>query len=116
MNLDELKIGDVKRIASAFTSNGETATPTAHDGFKIVVLDRGFVYVGDVTVDRDWCVIRDARNLRIWGTDEGKPGLGYLAANGPTAKTKADSVGTVRAPLRAVITLIDTEASKWNAR
>lgn len=89
---------------------------SGHDGFKIVVLDRGFVYVGNVTIDGDWCVIADAKNLRIWGTDSSKPGLGYLAANGPTAKTQADSVGTVRAPMRAVISLIDTEASKWNSR
>jgi hypothetical protein len=80
-------------------------------GTAIVVLDRGFVYVGEVTVDGDWCNIENAKNLRYWGTTEG---LGELARNGPTEKTKIDSVGTVRAPMRAVISLIDTEPAKWN--
>jgi len=81
------------------------------EGFCIVVLDRGFVYVGDATHDGQWCVIRNAKNIRIWGTEKG---LGELAGNGPTEKTKIDDVGTVRAPASAVIHLIDTEASKWS--
>jgi hypothetical protein len=79
-------------------------------GFAIVVLDRGFVYVGNVGIADDWCVISEARNIRYWGT---KNGLGELALNGPTRETKLDSVGTVRAPMRAVISVIDTRGSKW---
>ena len=80
-------------------------------GFGVVILDRGFVYVGRITVEEEWCVITEASNVRYWGTTRG---LGELAENGPTEKTKLDSVGTVRAPLRAVISIIDTEESKWN--
>ena len=79
-------------------------------GFGIVVVDRGFVYVGDVEHDGDWCVITNARNIRYWGTERG---LGQLALEGPTSKTKLDPASTVRVPSRAVITIIDTEASKW---
>ena len=68
-------------------------------GFAIVVLDRGFVYVGKTEVDDSWCVITEARNIRQWGTTQG---LGELALNGPQPKTVLDAVGTVRAPLRAV--------------
>ena len=81
-------------------------------GYAIVVLDRGFVYVGDCEVDDNWCVITNARNVRAWGTDRG---LGQLAQDGPTEKTKLDVVGTVRVPRRALIHLIDTEASKWTS-
>lgn len=79
-------------------------------GTAIVVLDRGFVYVGKVTVDGDWCCIENAKNIRIWGT---KNGLGELV-NGPTKDTKLDAVGNVRAPLRAVISIIDAKDDKWN--
>ena len=79
-------------------------------GIAIVVLDRGFVYVGRVTVDGDWCLIADAKNIRFWGTTKG---LGELV-NGPTAATKLDAVGNVRAPLRAVISIIDASADAWN--
>lgn len=82
-------------------------------GFGIVVLDRGFVYVGSVCIDGDWCVISDARNIRYWGTERG---LGQLALEGPTSKTKLDVVGTVRAPMRAVISVIDSEEKKWTSK
>ena len=78
--------------------------------FSIVVLDRGFVYVGNVEHDGEWCVITNAKNIRVWGTTKG---LGELALNGPLKSTKLDTVGTVRAPAKAVISLIDTEESKW---
>ena len=79
-------------------------------GFSIVVLDRGFVYVGNVIHDGEWCVISNARNIRYWGT---KAGLGELASKGPQEKTILDAVGVVRAPARAVISLIDTEEKLW---
>lgn len=80
-------------------------------GFAVVVLDRGFVYVGNVEVDADWCVISNAKNIRKWGTTEG---LGELVLGGPTSNTVLDDIGTVRAPMRAVISISDSEASKWD--
>lgn len=68
-------------------------------GQHIVVLDRGFVYVGDVTIQGDFCIIENAKNIRYWGT---KNGLGELT-KGPLEETKLDKIGTVKAPMRAVI-------------
>lgn len=85
-------------------------TKTVMKGFGIAVLDRGFVYVGDLEHDGDWLTISNACNVRYWGTERG---LGQLALKGPTDKTKLDAVGTVRVPARAVISLIDTEAAQW---
>ena len=79
---------------------------------KIVVLDRGFVYVGAVKMDGDFVVITGAKNIRVWGTSKG---LGELV-NGPLSGTKLDQVGTVRAPLRALISMIDVEQSKWTCK
>ena len=87
-------------------------TKNVMSGYAVVVLDRGFVYVGDVCHDGEWCVIRNAKNIRVWGTTEG---LGQLTLKGPTPTTKLDSVGTVRAPARAVISLLDTEKTLWTA-
>ena len=80
-------------------------------GTAIVVLDRGFVYVGKVTVEGDWCLIANAKNIRVWGTTNG---LGELV-NGPTKSTKLDAVGNVRAPMRAVISIIDADEEKWKS-
>lgn len=71
-------------------------------GQHIVVLDRGFVYVGDTTVDSEWVRIKNARNIRVWGTIKG---LGELQ-NGPTKETVLDECGEVLAPKRALISLI----------
>ena len=83
---------------------------TVKRGYGIVVVDRGFVYVGDTEIRGDWCVVSGAWNIRYWGTERG---LGQLATEGPTSKTKLDAVGCVHIPMRAVISVIDTEAKLW---
>jgi hypothetical protein len=70
---------------------------------QIVVLDRGFVYVGQATIEGEFLRIENARNIRHWGTTTG---LGELK-DGPTAKTKLDLVGIVVAPVRALIHIIE---------
>ncbi|HET6925077.1 MAG TPA: hypothetical protein VFH39_04565 [Candidatus Saccharimonadales bacterium] len=91
-------------------AKAKTVTRTKAHPTQIVVADRGFVYVGQVALEGDWVIVREARNIRYWGTTRG---LGQLALEGPTASTKLDPVGTVRIPARAVISLIDTEAALW---
>ncbi len=86
-------------------------TKTVLSGFGIVVADRGYVYVGNVNLDDQFAVVTNAKNVRVWGTTKG---LGELALCGPTSSTKLDDVGTVRIPMRAIISLIDSEAEKWN--
>jgi len=79
-------------------------------GFAIVVVDRGFAYVGNTEISGDWCVVTNARNIRKWGTTRG---LGQLALEGPQKDTVLDAAGVVRIPMRAVISVLDTEAEKW---
>ena len=77
---------------------------------KIAVLDRGFVYVGNIDEsEKDFIIIRNAHNIRVWGTTKG---LGELV-NGATKDTKLDKFGTVRVPLRALISLIDVIQTSW---
>jgi hypothetical protein len=87
----------------------DAVTPPAGD-VKIAVLDRGFVYIGRVKIDGDFLTISNAQNIRVWGTTKG---LGELV-NGPTSSTKTDKVGTVRVPMRALISLIDVDGGKWS--
>ena len=72
-------------------------------GAQIVVLDRGYVYQGNVTRTGDMITISMAKNVRRWGTTKG---LGQLAAAGPQLNTVLDDAGTVLAPMRAVIHFI----------
>ena len=84
---------------------------TVLKGFGIAVLDRGFVYVGDIADDGEWCVITSAKNIRYWGTERG---LGQLALEGPTEKTKLDAAGTVRVPHGDLKHILDSEAKLWS--
>lgn len=77
----------------------------------IVVADRGWVWVGEVSEDADHVTIRNAQNVRRWGTTQG---LGELALKGPQPNTKLDPAGTVKVPARAVIAQLACEASAWN--
>jgi hypothetical protein len=83
--------------------SGKQIEPQPRDlGSQIVVVDRGFVYVGNVTIEGDICRIANARNVRKWGTSKG---LGELV-NGPTKDTVVDEAGEVLVPMRAVIHFI----------
>jgi len=79
-------------------------------GFGIVVIPSGWVYAGEITISKKWCKIKNAVNVRRWGT---MAGLGELAKKGPLENTKLDPYGLVRIPLHQVITIIDSEAELW---
>lgn len=118
-DIDDLTIGQAreavqrgKEIEKLIGGQTPTATATnvAWENPQIVILDRGFVYVGTVRIEGDWVLITDAKNVRRWGTSKG---LGELAKTGPLEDSVLDPAGTVRAPLRALIGLIQCEASSW---
>jgi hypothetical protein len=82
-------------------------------GLQIVVLDRGFVYVGNVTADEQFATIENAKCVRVWGTQKG---VGQLALDGPQRETALDAAGTVTAPMRAVIHFIECATDAWKGK
>lgn len=94
-----------------YVRKDSVAAPVFVGDIKIVILDRGYVYIGAVKIEGESLVIRNAKHLRVMGTTKG---IGELI-NGPTEATRLDAVGTVRAHLRAVSHTIEVEQSKWNA-
>jgi len=68
-------------------------------GKQIVVIDNGFVHVGDCSLSDGLLTIANCKNLRVWGTSKG---LGQLIT-GPTKDTKADECGTVLVPVGRVV-------------
>ena len=96
------------RIDNVEYVRADAVTPPSGP-IKIVILDRGFVYVGHTEIEGDFVKLTRAKNIRYWGTNKG---LGELV-NGPLKDTKLDAVGTVTAPLRAVIGFIEVEQKAW---
>ena len=120
MDIETLTIGQAreavetgKKIEAALGAK-PTAAPEqgSTEGLNIVILERGFVYVGDVAISGNWVLISNARNVRRWGTTQG---LGELALKGPQPETKLDMGGTIKAPLSSVIGLLKCEVSKWTS-
>lgn len=77
---------------------------------RIVVLQRGWVVVGDMSESGDELLLSNASVIRRWGTTKG---LGELAAKGPQRDTVLDPCGVVRAHKLCVVMQIDCEAAKW---
>lgn len=78
--------------------------------WKIVVCQRGWIFVGKVVRQGEYLVSRDTQNIRRWGT---KRGLGQLASEGPHPETTLDPYGTVRVHELAVVNLIDCDDARW---
>lgn len=78
---------------------------------KIVVLQRGWVVVGEYSCNVTTAMLTRAAVIRVWGTTKG---LGELALNGPTPATKLDPCGVARFELlTAILTLDVMDDALW---
>jgi hypothetical protein len=96
---------ELNELVTLISAKNSTPSAPRNLGMRIVVLERGFVYVGNVSVDDDFVTVINARNIRRWGTTAG---LGELV-NGPLKDTKVDPCGDLLIPLRAVIHFIQCQ-------
>lgn len=77
---------------------------------KIVVAQRGWVFVGDVRQEGDEVIIENCQNIRRWGTTKG---LGQLALEGPQTNTVLDPAPVTRIHHLAVVFTYDCNESVW---
>jgi len=80
---------------------------------RIVVLSRGWIYIG-----KCYCTdlgqtfrIDQAYNIRRWGTERG---LGQIAINGPTENTVLDFYGEIELEPINVLHTIVCDEEKWS--
>lgn len=99
MEITLKELTEIIRSSEPANQKSFCTKPSREMGQQIVVLDRGFVYVGKVSIDGDFVNITGAKNIRYWGT---KNGLGELR-DGPLKETKLDDIGEVIAPMKSVI-------------
>lgn len=66
----------------------------------IIVLDKGFVFHGDLVIEDGWFTIYNGVNIRRYGTERG---LGQLALTGPTNKTALDPQPTIKGAMTAYL-------------
>ena len=78
---------------------------------KIVILQYGWVLVGNFTRDNDKCFLENSSVVRVWGTEKG---LGEIALNGPTKSTTLDpNNGLVEFDADSIVATLTCNGSKW---
>jgi len=115
MKIDDLTIGEAKKLVTMMQGCNAVDPQTFNDpagAIRIVVCSRGWVFVGKCYIEGDELVIKNAQCIRVWGTTKG---LGEIAVDGPTDKTKLDPHGTVRiARGKEHLPMIDCNEEKWS--
>lgn len=79
-------------------------------GKQIVILQRGWVFVGDMKRVGHECELTNASCVRRWGTTNG---LGELAEKGPLKDTVLDKCPTVRFNYLTVVGQIECNEKNW---
>ena len=105
---------DLKYIRDLIPAASKPQNPSGEGlrlDIKIVVLQRGWVYVGYFTRDDGTgCKLTNASNIRVWGTTKGLPEL----VNGPTKATVLDKCdGEVEFDWLTVVHTITCNSAKW---
>ena len=77
---------------------------------QIVVLQRGWVVIGDINKSEAEITINNCSVIRIWGTSKG---LGEIAEGGPTSKTKLDPCPPMTVHPLSVVLYMNVNESKW---
>jgi hypothetical protein len=102
--IDEIVIKGVTYVPKG------TETKEFTGEIKIVVLQRGWVYVGRFERDGNNCKLHNAYNIRQWGTTKGLPEL----VHGPLSSTKLDKCeGIIEFDWLTVVHTITVNIDRW---
>jgi len=105
-NINEVEINGVKYIRKDSVKESKQ-----YDGdIKIVILQRGWIYVGRFERNGNDCKLHNASCIRVWGTTKGLQEL----VNGITSSTRLDKCeGIVEFDWLTVVHTITVNKSKW---
>lgn len=116
MELSDVKVSDldagelIELLALVGSSKRKKKTKTEDWGWQIVILQRGWVMVGQMRKTGYQCVLHSASVIRRWGTTMGLP---ELAERGPLEETKLETATLpVRFHYMTVIATLEC-SDKW---
>lgn len=90
----------------------ETSDEPKNSNIKIVILQRGWVFIGRYSAQGENCTLENAYTIRAWGTTKG---LGQLALEGKQSGTKLDKAGKVEFNALTVVATINAKPELWEA-
>ena len=98
--------------------DGETYIPKTsvisepkNSNIKIVILQRGWVFIGRWSQDGDMCSLDNAYCIEHFGTTEG---LGQLALQGKQENTRLRKAGHMDFHILTTVATIDAKEELWN--
>lgn len=122
MNIDDMKVGDLKKLVAMFGGAGNEAKTIKGDGRPVIVRSRDagvqFGYLEEYAADGSTVTIRDARQMWSWTAAEGGTLLdcaehGVKAGKFSTPNDRVIVIGAcaiIDCTPKAVTTL---ESAKW---
>lgn len=110
MKLDKLKEAlQITKLLSDDSSEDGCVCPNGE--LRIVILQRGWVFIGKYYKEGTQCELHNPYCIRQWGTTNG---LGQLALEGPTDSTKLEPSPTVKFHELTEVASMVCEAKKWS--
>lgn len=112
MSIDDLNFGEIKGLIKLFGGTDDSSvSKTEEHGCCVIILDKGFIYVGDLSIVGKYIEIKRPMNLRSFDSSKG---LLWHAENGKE-DTTLDSFksGAVKAPLSSLEHFIPTKSELW---
>ena len=103
------KINEIVIDGTTYVPKGSEVKEFEGD-IKIVILQRGWVYIGRFERNGNDCKLHNAYCIRVWGTTKGLQEL----VNGATTSTKLDKCdGVVEFDYLTVVHTITVNKSSW---
>lgn len=106
MSLDQLTFGEITKLMALFGNKPLSSCCEESWGKQIVILQRGWVVIGDLCKSGEYFTLRGGSVIRNWGTTKG---LGEIAKDGPTLKTVLEPVTETKFHELAVVGMIKCE-------
>lgn len=110
MDIDKLTVGELKEITKLARATNKKPRRLVEHGLQIAVLQRGWVFIGQISQIGDDYTLKNGACIRRWGTSKG---LGQIANDGPTANTELEPVPELKFHEAGKILLVKAEDSKW---
>ncbi len=108
--MEKLNVNEVELNGVIYIRKDSVQKQEFTGDIKIVILQRGWVYVGRFERNGNDCKLHNASCIRVWGTTKGLQEL----VNGVTATTKLDKCeGIVEFDWLTVVHTITANSSKW---
>ena len=103
------KINEIVIDGTTYVPKGSEVKECEGD-IKIVVLQRGWVYIGRFERNGNDCKLHNSYCIRVWGTTQGLAEL----VNGPTSSTKLDKCnGVVEFDWLTTVFTISVNKESW---